>query len=197
MNGELPSAYRRSTPSSAHRTGHVRGLQRGGAHRRGDVRRNAASMCGCDRICSRVRMGSRPETSRQPGTSVVGDAAVADILRVWNVDPSAAYAAGLSCRPLAATVADTWSWMLDENIQLADERTNGIGISREREQQILAIVVWNIPPIIRVQSHRIWSSRSALTCTGPDSVRPVDRGCLIESGPCRPDSRRCLTEPGP
>jgi nucleoside-diphosphate-sugar epimerase len=56
---------------------------------------------------------------------------------VWNVDPSAAHAAGLSCRPLAATVADTWSWMLDCTVELGDERASEIGMSREREQQIL------------------------------------------------------------
>ena len=56
---------------------------------------------------------------------------------VWQVDSSAAVARGLSCRPLAATVADTWQWMQDGGY-LYDERAGEIGISREREQQILA-----------------------------------------------------------
>jgi nucleoside-diphosphate-sugar epimerase len=60
---------------------------------------------------------------------------------VWSVDSAAAHAAGLSCRPLAATVADTWSWVLDDGAALGDERASEIGISREREQQILASVV--------------------------------------------------------
>src|SRR5215472_17165884 len=38
-----------------------------------------------------------------------------------------------------------------------------------------------------VPSQRIWSSSSALTCTGPDSMRQAERGCLIESGPRRQD----------
>jgi nucleoside-diphosphate-sugar epimerase len=59
---------------------------------------------------------------------------------VWRVDSSAAHARGLSCRPLAATVDDTWSWMQDGTTRLTDERTSEIGISREREEQILASV---------------------------------------------------------
>jgi 2'-hydroxyisoflavone reductase len=59
---------------------------------------------------------------------------------VWRVDSAAAAAAGLSCRPLAATVADTWSWLRDSTESLDDERADEIGISRERERQILASV---------------------------------------------------------
>jgi nucleoside-diphosphate-sugar epimerase len=59
---------------------------------------------------------------------------------VWQVDAAAAAAAGLSCRPLAATVADTWSWMQNDATRPDDERASEIGISREREQQILARV---------------------------------------------------------
>jgi 2'-hydroxyisoflavone reductase len=59
---------------------------------------------------------------------------------VWSVDAGKARAAGLSCRPLAATVADTWSWMLAADTDFDDERAGEIGIKREREQQILASV---------------------------------------------------------
>lgn len=59
---------------------------------------------------------------------------------VWRVDSSAAHARGLSCRPLAATVDDTWSWMHDGTTRLTDDRMSEIGISREREEQILACV---------------------------------------------------------
>jgi 2'-hydroxyisoflavone reductase len=59
---------------------------------------------------------------------------------VWRVDPGAALAAGLACRPLASTVADTWAWLQDLDESLDDERASEIGISREREQQILADV---------------------------------------------------------
>jgi len=59
---------------------------------------------------------------------------------VWQLSPSAALAAGLSCRPLAATVADTWSWLQEVGESLRDERAGEIGISREREERILASV---------------------------------------------------------
>jgi hypothetical protein len=57
---------------------------------------------------------------------------------VWQVSSVAAQALGLSCRPLAATVRETWSWMQDASAGPDDERASEIGISREREQQILA-----------------------------------------------------------
>jgi 2'-hydroxyisoflavone reductase len=59
---------------------------------------------------------------------------------VWQVDSSAAMVAGLTCRPLAATVADTWAWLWDSGGEFDDERAGEIGISREREQQVLASV---------------------------------------------------------
>lgn len=59
---------------------------------------------------------------------------------VWRVSSSAAQAAGLSCRQLAATVDDTWLWMQDAAVRPNDERASEIGISRERERQILARV---------------------------------------------------------
>ena len=59
---------------------------------------------------------------------------------VWQVNPGAAAGAGLSCRPLAATVADTWAWMRGGNVALDDERAGDVGISRERELRILASI---------------------------------------------------------
>jgi nucleoside-diphosphate-sugar epimerase len=59
---------------------------------------------------------------------------------VWRVDSAAATSFGLSCRPLSATVTDTWSWMQHEDVRPDDERANAIGISREREQRILTDV---------------------------------------------------------
>jgi nucleoside-diphosphate-sugar epimerase len=56
---------------------------------------------------------------------------------VWRVDSAAAQAKGLSCRPLAATVEDTWRWMRDTSAPTGDQRAGEIGISREREQRIL------------------------------------------------------------
>lgn len=59
---------------------------------------------------------------------------------VWRVDSAAALGAGLTCRPLAATVADTWSWMQRSGEVFEDARASEIGISLERERQILARV---------------------------------------------------------
>jgi 2'-hydroxyisoflavone reductase len=56
---------------------------------------------------------------------------------VWKVSSEAAHAVGLSCRPLSTTVADTWSWMLTSDGDVEDERAAEIGISSEREQQVL------------------------------------------------------------
>lgn len=58
---------------------------------------------------------------------------------VWQVSSAAAAAAGLFCRPLAETVADTWAWM-QAGVTVGDERSAEIGLSREREQQVLAAV---------------------------------------------------------
>jgi 2'-hydroxyisoflavone reductase len=58
---------------------------------------------------------------------------------VWRVDSAAALGAGLSCRLVADTVADTWSWLQNGGATALDaERASEIGISREREQQVLA-----------------------------------------------------------
>jgi 2'-hydroxyisoflavone reductase len=57
---------------------------------------------------------------------------------VWQVGSEYAQSSGLSCRPLAVTVADTWSWMQDGGTGADDERSAEIGISPAREQQILA-----------------------------------------------------------
>jgi nucleoside-diphosphate-sugar epimerase len=59
---------------------------------------------------------------------------------VWRVDSAQAREQGLSCRPLASTVADTWAWMQSAGGPGGDERAAEIGISSEREQQILADV---------------------------------------------------------
>jgi 2'-hydroxyisoflavone reductase len=59
---------------------------------------------------------------------------------VWQVDSAAAQGQGLRCRPLAQTAADTWSWMRADLVPPAGERASEIGISRDREQRILAAV---------------------------------------------------------
>ncbi len=49
-------------------------------------------------------------------------------------DVSAAYAAGLTCRPVEQTVADTWQWLQAEN---PPERP-GHGLDPDREREVLA-----------------------------------------------------------
>lgn len=59
---------------------------------------------------------------------------------VWQVDSGAAHAQGLGCRPLAETVSATWDWMQADRSGADDERASEIGMSRDREEQILAWV---------------------------------------------------------
>jgi nucleoside-diphosphate-sugar epimerase len=55
----------------------------------------------------------------------------------WHVTSARAQAAGLSCRPLPQTVADTWAWMNREE-PMPHERADEIGIAPGKEQQLLA-----------------------------------------------------------
>jgi len=55
----------------------------------------------------------------------------------WQVSAATALAAGLSCRPLAATAADTWSWLQHSGGSSDDERSAEIGMSSNREREIL------------------------------------------------------------
>lgn len=57
---------------------------------------------------------------------------------VWNVDTTAAQTAGLRTRPLELTVRDTWRWLVDSEDTGNHERAAEIGISREKEAQVLA-----------------------------------------------------------
>lgn len=57
---------------------------------------------------------------------------------VWRVDTAAAQAAGLRTRPLALTVRDTWRWLVDSGEVSSHDRAAEIGISREKEAQVLA-----------------------------------------------------------
>lgn len=56
---------------------------------------------------------------------------------VWRVSSAAAQETGLSCRPLGTTVGDTWQWMVAGGMVHESERSTEIGITREREEQIL------------------------------------------------------------
>ncbi|WP_181860899.1 NAD-dependent epimerase/dehydratase family protein [Streptomyces diacarni] len=57
---------------------------------------------------------------------------------VWRIDSTRAQAAGLVCRPLADTVADTWAWMTEGGTPVEHPRWAEHGISPEKERAILA-----------------------------------------------------------
>ncbi|WP_285572415.1 NAD-dependent epimerase/dehydratase family protein [Streptomyces sp. RTGN2] len=57
---------------------------------------------------------------------------------VWSVDPSRATAAGLRCRPLPETVADTWAWMQGKGRPVPHPRWDEHGIDPVKETAVLA-----------------------------------------------------------
>ncbi|MET7764819.1 NAD-dependent epimerase/dehydratase family protein [Streptomyces sp. NPDC005393] len=56
---------------------------------------------------------------------------------VWAVDPSQAVAAGLRCRPLDETIADTWAWLQADGRPVEHPRWAEHGIAPEKEAKIL------------------------------------------------------------
>ncbi|MDT0441226.1 NAD-dependent epimerase/dehydratase family protein [Streptomyces johnsoniae] len=56
----------------------------------------------------------------------------------WAVDSTRAQAAGLRCRPLAETVADTWAWLREGGAPVEHPRWVEHGIALEKEARILA-----------------------------------------------------------
>ncbi|WP_030765241.1 NAD-dependent epimerase/dehydratase family protein [Streptomyces albidoflavus] len=56
---------------------------------------------------------------------------------VWNVDSTRAQAAGLVCRPLAETVADTWSWLSGGGAPVEHPRWAEHGITPQKEAALL------------------------------------------------------------
>lgn len=56
----------------------------------------------------------------------------------WGMDVGKAMNAGLTSRPLAATVADTWAWLRDGGRPVAHERFTEHGMAPEREARLLA-----------------------------------------------------------
>ncbi|MEV7556992.1 NAD-dependent epimerase/dehydratase family protein [Streptomyces sp. NPDC089795] len=57
---------------------------------------------------------------------------------VWSVDASRAVAAGLRCRPLADTIADTWAWMQADGRPVEHPRWDEHGVDPAKEALILA-----------------------------------------------------------
>jgi nucleoside-diphosphate-sugar epimerase len=61
---------------------------------------------------------------------------------VWRVDSSRAQSAGLLCRPLSETVADTWAWMTGGGSAVKEDQGEAAraaehGLSSEREAELL------------------------------------------------------------
>jgi len=57
----------------------------------------------------------------------------------WSVDAERARHAGLTCRPIQETVADTWAWLGGGAAAVEHERAGELGISAERERDILRL----------------------------------------------------------
>jgi 2'-hydroxyisoflavone reductase len=57
---------------------------------------------------------------------------------VWQVDSTTAQTAGLSCRNIFDTAADTWAWMKSNAAVFTDQRSTEIGISLDLERRILS-----------------------------------------------------------
>ncbi len=61
-----------------------------------------------------------------------------DLAGLHSGDVSAAYAAGLTCRPVRDTVADTWAWLQTEGDPPAPAGRGELGLDPGREQEVLA-----------------------------------------------------------
>jgi 2'-hydroxyisoflavone reductase len=55
-----------------------------------------------------------------------------------NGDVTAAYAAGMTCRPVEQTIADTWAWLQAEGDPPSPPGRPGHGLDPEREREVLA-----------------------------------------------------------
>lgn len=61
-----------------------------------------------------------------------------EAISLHDGDVSAIYAAGLVCRPIGATVADTWAWLQAEGDPPVKEGRPRHGLDPEREREVLA-----------------------------------------------------------
>lgn len=64
-----------------------------------------------------------------------------EVASLHDGDVSAAYAAGLSCRPVQETVADTWHWLQAEGYPPPRRDPPVFGLDPEKERQVLASLV--------------------------------------------------------
>jgi nucleoside-diphosphate-sugar epimerase len=64
-----------------------------------------------------------------------------ELAALHDCDVSAAHAAGLRCRPMDVTVADTWAWLQREGTPTPPSaRAGELGLSPEEEQRLLGAV---------------------------------------------------------
>lgn len=62
-----------------------------------------------------------------------------ELAGLHDCDVSAAHAAGLRCRPMQETVADTWAWLQREGLpEPPTNRAGELGLSAEQEARLLA-----------------------------------------------------------
>jgi nucleoside-diphosphate-sugar epimerase len=59
---------------------------------------------------------------------------------VWSVDSRRAVAAGLRCRPLVETIADTWAWLSADGRPVEHPRWAEHGIAPEKEEKVLSVL---------------------------------------------------------
>jgi 2'-hydroxyisoflavone reductase len=56
----------------------------------------------------------------------------------WRVSAERALAAGLTCRPIGQTVADTWAWLESGQAAIAHERAGELGIDPVKEERVIS-----------------------------------------------------------
>ncbi|HKA96395.1 MAG TPA: reductase, partial [Streptosporangiaceae bacterium] len=61
-----------------------------------------------------------------------------ELIGLHTGDVSAVYAAGLSCRPIEETVADTWAWLRAEGDPPPAPDRPAHGVDPDREREVLA-----------------------------------------------------------
>jgi 2'-hydroxyisoflavone reductase len=64
----------------------------------------------------------------------------------WGMNTDRAHAAGLRCRPLADTVADTWAWLRGGERAVGHERFAEHGIAPDKESALIGRWLARLPP---------------------------------------------------
>ena len=108
-----------------------------------DVLEAAVAATGLGRAAAlgaRRRAAWRPSVEPWDGAAAVDPAPRAP--GTWTVGTERAQAAGLRCRPIAETVADTWAWLRDGGAsRVGDWRAENrpSGFTPDRERALLAV----------------------------------------------------------